>query len=61
VGFAYEARADGVEPDVLDHRGELFLALDHARREAIAEQVSRAAMADVEALSVDTVEPAQPV
>jgi hypothetical protein len=56
-----EARADGVVEDVLDGGGEVVVAGDDAAREAVAPEVARAGVLDVEALGVDAVESAEAV
>ena len=56
-----EACADGVLADVLDGGGEVGVAVDDARGEAVAEEVAGSSMTLVQALGVDAVEPAEAV
>ncbi|HVM17976.1 MAG TPA: hypothetical protein VM290_10385 [Gaiellaceae bacterium] len=55
-----EAGADGVVEDVVDGAGQLLLGLDDAAGEAVAPQVSPAAVRAVEALRVDAVQALHP-
>jgi hypothetical protein len=56
-----EAGADGVVEDVLDGSREVVVRVDEAAGEAVAPEVARAGVLDVEALGVDAVESAEAV
>jgi hypothetical protein len=60
LGPRAEARPDRVVEDVVECRGEVFVAVDDAGVVAIAEQVTPAFVAPVEPQGVDTVQAVEP-
>jgi hypothetical protein len=57
---AAEADAGRVLVDILDHRGEVLVPLEHARLEAALEEVAGAGVAAVETDCVDSVQALHP-
>jgi hypothetical protein len=57
---AHETRGDRVREDVLERVPQMLVVADHRRGEAVAEEVSLAAVATVELLRVDAVHPLHP-